>query len=76
MKSLSIRNLSDDTYAQLQFLAKANRRSLQEQIKWLLEKEVNLIRGSSLAKAERWRQRLAARPLTDVVESVRQGRGR
>jgi len=37
MKSLSIRNLSDDTYAHLQFLARSNRRSLQEQIKCLLE---------------------------------------
>jgi len=52
MKSLSIRNLSDDTYAPLQFLAKANRRSLQEQIKWLLEQEVALIKGSS--KAQPW----------------------
>jgi plasmid stability protein len=46
MKSLSIRNLSEETYAHLQFLAKANRRSLQEQIKLLLEQEVALIKGA------------------------------
>jgi plasmid stability protein len=76
MKSLSIRNLSDDTYAHLQFLAKANRRSLQEQIKWLLEQEVSLIKGSSIAKADQWRQRLGNRPLGDTVASVREDRGR
>ena len=76
MKSLSIRNLSDDTYAHLQLLAKANRRSLQEQIKWLLEQEVALTRGSSIAKAGHWRQRLSTRALGDTVALVREDRGR
>jgi plasmid stability protein len=76
MKSLSIRNLSDDTYAHLQFLAKANRRSLQEQVKLLLEQEVALIKGSSLARADLWRQRLNARAPGDTVASIREDRDR
>ena len=74
MKSISIRNLPDDVYASLQAMAKANRRSLQEQIKHLLEKEVKLVNGSSLVKAAEWRKRLKGRSHSDTVRLIREDR--
>jgi hypothetical protein len=76
MKSISLRNVPDDVYLALQAMAKANRRSLQEQIKHLLEQEVRLRRGSSLATARRWRRRLEGRSQTDSVTLVREDRER
>ena len=76
MKSISIRNLPDDIYVSLQAMAKANRRSLQEQIKLLLEKEVKLLNGSNLAKAAEWRKRLKGRNHSDTVRLIREDRSR
>ena len=76
MKSISLRNVSDEIYESLQSMARANRRSLQEQIKHLLEKEVKLINGSSVARAAKWRNRLSGRAHTDTVQLVREDRNR
>jgi len=76
MRSISLRNVPDDVYLALQAMAKANRRSLQEQIKHLLEQEVRIRRGSSLAAARRWRRRLERRTHTDSVTLVREDRER
>ncbi len=76
MKSVSIRNVPDDVYTKLKAMAKANRRSLQEQIKYLLEKEVKLDRGSSMVKAYQWRSRLRDREFVDTVATVREDRDR
>ena len=76
MKSISLRNVSDEIYERLQAMAKANRRSLQEQIKHLLEKEVKLINGSTVAKAAKWRKRLKDRTHTNTVQLTREDRNR
>jgi predicted CopG family antitoxin len=76
LKSVSIRNVPDDVYTKLKAMAKANRRSLQEQIKYLLEKEVKLDRGSSMVKAYQWRSRLRDREFVDTVATVREDRDR
>ena len=76
MKSVSIRNVPDDVYTKLKAMAKANRRSLQEQIKYLLEKEVKLDRGSSMVKAYQWRSKLRDREFVDTVATVREDRDR
>ena len=76
MKAISIRNVPDHIYASLQTMAKENRRSLQEQIKLILEKEVNLSNRSFLAGAAQWRKRLQERNLTDTVKTVRKDRQR
>jgi hypothetical protein len=76
MKSISLRNVPEDVYLALQAMAKANRRSLQEQIKYLLEQEVRLRQGSPLAAAKRWRRRLEGRTRTDTVALVREDRNR
>ena len=76
MKAISIRNVSDDVYTALQEIAKKNRRSLQEQIKLILEQEVKLNNRSILAGAAGWRKLLRGRELTDTVEMVRKDRER
>jgi len=76
MKAISIRNVPDHIYAGLQSMAKANHRSLQEQIKVILEQEVKLTNRSFLAGASKWRTRLQGRNLSNTVEAVRKDRQR
>lgn len=76
MKAISIRNVPDNVYSTLQELARENHRSLQAQIKWILEQQVRLVEGSPVATAANWRKRFKGRKLTDTVEMVRQDRER
>ena len=76
MKAISIRNVPDHLYTGLQSIAKKNRRSLQEQIKLILEQEIKLVNRSFLAVAAQWRKQLQGRSLTDTVTSVRKDRER
>ena len=76
MKALSIRNLPDDVYEALKALAAANHRSMQEQVRCIVEREARLASGPGLAVARTWRLRLAGRTLGDTVEDVRQDRAR
>lgn len=76
MKSISVRNVSDDIYLALQEMAEKNRRSLQEQVKHVLESEVRIVQGVALAKAGEWRKKLQGRQFPDVVELIREDRSR
>jgi plasmid stability protein len=76
MKAISIRNVPDHIYAGLQNMAKANHRSLQEQIKVILEQEVNLSNRSFLAGASKWRKRLQGRNFSDTVVTIQKDRQR
>lgn len=76
MRSISIRNVPDNIYTALQEIARANHRSLQEQIKCILEQEVRLVKGSPLAAAANWRKRFKGRKFTDTVGMIRQDRER
>lgn len=76
MKALSIRNLPDDVYEALKAMAATNHRSLQEQVRCLIERETRLAAGPGLAAARAWRLRLAGRSLGNTVEDVRQDRAR
>jgi predicted CopG family antitoxin len=76
LKAISIRNVPDEVYTALATMAKNNRRSLQEQVKYLLEKETQLLKESSILKARTWRKRLANRSLKDIVKMIREDRSR
>jgi plasmid stability protein len=76
MKALSIRNLPDDVYEALKTMAAENHRSMQEQVRWIIEREARLARNSGLIAARKWRARLAGREFGDTVEDVRQDRRR
>jgi plasmid stability protein len=74
MKAISIRNVPDNVYLGLQAMAKLNRRSLQEQIKTILEQEVALANPSFLSTGANWRKRLKGRDLSDTVDALRKDR--
>ena len=74
MKVLTIREVPDDVYEELRRQAKANHRSLQEQMRMTLIKEAKIRGGSTLERARRWRKRLQRRDLGDAVEDIRQAR--
>jgi plasmid stability protein len=76
MRAISIRNIPDDVYAGLQAMAKTNRRSLQEQVKLILEQEIKLTKRSFLADAADWRKSLKTRKFNDTVKDVRRDRQR
>ena len=76
MKAISLRNVPENVYAGLQVMAQKNRRSLQEQIKLILEQEVKLANRSFMANAATWRKRLQERKLEDSVKTVREDRDR
>ena len=76
MKALSIRNLPDEVYEALKAMAAANHRSMQEQVRCMIEREAKLAGGNGLTAAREWRIRLAGRKLGDTVEDVRQDRAR
>jgi len=75
MKAISIRNISDEVYEALKVMAAANHRSMQEQLRLIIEREVR-VASPTMADARAWRARLAGRKLGDTVEDVRQGRDR
>ena len=76
MKALTIRNVDEQVYQRLQEMARMNHRSLQAQIKLILEREVQLTQGSHIHKIQEWRQRLADRPWGDIVSDIRRERER
>jgi hypothetical protein len=76
MKALSIRNLPDDVYEALKTMAAENHRSMQEQVRWLIEREARLAKSSGMIAARNWRSRLAGRKFGDTVEDVREDRRR
>lgn len=76
MKSLSIRNLPDEIYERLKTMARQNHRSLQEQVRFLLEQDTRLAHGGVLEQARKWRRRLAGREFSDVVTMIRSDRER
>ena len=76
MKALTIRDVDEKVYQRLQEMARMNHRSLQAQIKLILEREVQLSQGSHTHKVQEWRQRLADRSWGDIVSDIRRERER
>ncbi len=76
MKSLSIRNLPDNTYKLLKKMARQNHRSLQEQVRFLLEQDTLLAHGGALEQARKWRKKLSGREFSDGVAMIRTDRER
>jgi plasmid stability protein len=76
MRAISLRNVPDQVYAVLQDMARANRRSLQEQVKIILEQEVKLVQGTTTSRAEAWRNKLKDREFNDIPGLVREDRRR
>ena len=76
MRTLTIRNVPDTVYSELAEWARESHRSLQEQVRHLLEEDVRLRSLSAMESAQAYRMKIASRTLGDVVEDVREDRSR
>jgi plasmid stability protein len=76
MKSITIRAFQDDLYETLKNWAKINHRSLQEQVKYILTRELKLVNPSQLALASQWRNKLKNKKLGNIVQEIRADRDR
>ena len=76
MKTMTVREVPDEVYAVIRREAEANHRSLQEQVRYVLEKEARLRDGGFASAARQWRSKLAGRKLGDAVQDIRAGRAR
>ena len=76
MPSLSLRGLSDQAYEGLRQLATSNHRSMQEQVRLLIEREVRYAQVGGFERARRWRSLLAGRHFPDLAADIQADRSR
>lgn len=76
MAQLLVRNLDEVTIKRLKALARQHGRSLQGQVKLLLEEAAVLSVDEVSAIVEKWQQRLAGRRFSDSEKLVREDRRR
>ncbi len=76
MRSLTLRGVPDSVYSHLQLWAKENRRSLQEQVKMIIEREVRLAQGNHISRAKSLREKLAGRKWGNITAEIRRERQR
>jgi plasmid stability protein len=76
MPQLLIRNLDEETIQHLKNRAKQHNRSLQGEVKLILEEYANRPDESPLAIADRWQGYFAGRTFSDSAEMVREDRKR
>ena len=76
MPQLLVRNLDEDTIKRLKTLAKQHGRSLQGQVKVVLEEAATLPIDEVSSLLEKWQRRLARRRFSDSARIIRKDRGR
>ena len=76
MPQLLIRNLEDETIQRLKSRAKSHNRSLQGEVKLILEEVSRQPDKLPMAIAEQWQGYFAGRSFSDSTEQVRQDRER
>jgi hypothetical protein len=76
MPQLLVRNLDEDTIKRLKALAKQQGRSLQGQVKLVLEEAATLPIGEVSTLFEKWQRRWGQRRLSDSTRIIRKDRGR
>lgn len=76
MPSLSLRGLSDQVYEGLRQLAIRNHRSMQEQVRLLIEREVRYSQVGALERAREWRSVLAGHNFSDLAADIQADRNR
>ena len=74
MAQILIRNIDENVVDRLKKRAALHRRSLQAEVKIILEQTDHLDMASSLKVADRIRKKLKGRPVTDSVELLREDR--
>lgn len=76
MPQLLIRNLDEKTMSNLKERAKRHNRSVQGEVKLILEEYASRPDEEPLAIAERWQSYFAGRTFSDSADLVRQDRER
>lgn len=76
MSQLLIRNLEDETIQKLKTRAKSHNRSLQGEVKLILEAVASQPDELPLTIAEQWQGYFAGRSFSDSTEQVREDRER
>jgi len=76
MSQLLVRGLTPETVERLKRQARLNRRSLQGEVKTILEEALAYSGKEALAVALEWRKRLAGRRYGDSARLVREDRNR
>lgn len=76
MAQLLVRNLDEQVVDKLKARARENRRSLQAEVKLVLEQATRFDRATALKRIEEVRKMLAGRPMSDSAELIRELRDR
>lgn len=77
MKTMTLRNIPESVYDALVECARAEHRSLQEQVRYILTNDVKLRTGSVCEQAAEYRMKLSGRSSEKtVVEDLREDRER
>ena len=76
MPELLVRNLDEATIKRLKALAKQHGRSLQGQVRLVLEEAATLPMGEVSSLLEKWQRHLARRRFSDSAKIIRKDRGR
>lgn len=76
MPQLLIRNLNEETVTKLKERAKRHNRSVQGEVKLILEEYASRPDEAPLAIAERWQGYFAGRTFSESAELVREDRER
>lgn len=76
MPSLSLRGIPQDVYDGLKALAARNHRSMQEQARLLIEREVRLSQPGAMERARHWRERMRHRPMPRLLDDLHADRRR
>lgn len=76
MPSLSLRGIPEDVYEGLRQLAAWNHRSMQEQARLMIERDVRLSRPTAVEAPRQWRERLKGRQFPELVSDLRADRVR
>ncbi len=76
MPDILVRDLTPDTIEKLKARARQHGRSLQGEVKVILEGAVGLSLDEARLLSEKWQERLAGGQFSDSAESVREDRQR
>jgi len=71
MKTITVRDVPDEVVEGLHRQAKAGHRSVQAQIRIILDREVRLYNPDFPKKAARWRKKMRTRRIPNSVDELR-----
>ncbi|HEY3197872.1 MAG TPA: hypothetical protein VGJ57_07645 [Nitrospirales bacterium] len=74
MPDILVRDLDSHTIERLKLSAKQHGRSLQREVKSILEETVPMTMTEARAVSERWQKRLKGRKFSDSAKLIRQDR--